>query len=169
MRTLRSLRLKYSRHWNNTKYLVDDLVARHVLRLGLVGEEDAVAKDVVHDFLHVLRRRVGATVHKRVATGGEVQGERRARRGAILDHRVGLARLEYDLEDVVANLLVAVDVVQRGAKRLDVAGSADRLRLRLLGGLGKALHDAPLVGLRRRGGSTRHLNMKRSTCASGSG
>ena len=109
-----------------------------------------MAKNVVHDFLHILRRRVGTTVHKRVAAGGEVQGERRAGRGTVLDHRVGLARLEYDLEDVVANLLVAVDVVQRGAKRLDVAGSANRLRLWLLGSLGKALHDAPLVRLRRR-------------------
>ena len=109
-----------------------------------------MAKDVVHDFLHVLRRRVGASVHERVAARGEVHRERRARACAVLDHRICLARLEDDLEDVVADLLVAVDVVQRGAERLDVAGGADRLRLWLLGVLGEALHDAALVRLRRR-------------------
>ena len=130
--------------------LVDDLVAGDALRLGLVGEEDAVAEDVVHDLLHVLRRRVCAAVQKRVAARGEVEREGRARARAVLDELPGLPRLEDDVEDVVADLLVAVHLLQRGPQRLDVGGRADGLRLGRDGILGEALHYAALVGLRRR-------------------
>ena len=109
-----------------------------------------MTEDVVNDFLHVLRRCIGAPVQQRVAARRQVERERRTRRGAVLDHLVRLARLEHDVEDVVADLLVAIDLLQRRAQGLDVLRRADRLRLRRRGVLRKALHDAALVRLRGR-------------------
>ena len=79
-----------------------------------------MAEDVVRDLLHVLRRRVGPPVQEGVAARGEVEGERGARRGAYLYlllegleplRALGFARDEDDVEDVVRDLLVAIDLL----------------------------------------------------------
>ena len=56
----------------------DDLVARDVLRLGLVREEDPVAQDVRGDFLHVLGNDVAAALQEGVGPGGREERERGA-------------------------------------------------------------------------------------------
>src|SRR5690349_22473914 len=64
-----------------------DLVGVDLLRLRLVGDDDAVAQHVRPDRLHVLRRHVAAPLQERMRLGGERQVERGARRGAVLDQR----------------------------------------------------------------------------------
>src|SRR6185312_3274452 len=64
------------------EHAVHDVLRGHVLRLGLVGEKDAVAQDVVGDLLHVLRHDVAAAAQEREGPRRLREGERRARGGS---------------------------------------------------------------------------------------
>lgn len=75
--------MRILRHWDGIEDFVDDHVGGDVFGLGFVGEDDAVAEDVVDDFLDVLRGGVGAALEEGVAAGGEVECERGARRGPV--------------------------------------------------------------------------------------
>ena len=130
----------------------DDLVGGHFLGLGLVGELDAVAEDVGGDLLDVLGRGVGAAAEHGVGAGGEVEPERRARGGAERDERGevlhaearGLAGGEDEVEEVLADLLVAVHRVEGGAEAVEGAGVEDGLDRRFLQA-GEARHDLALL------------------------
>src|SRR5665811_851049 len=63
-----------SRDFHSLQESLHDLVARHVLGLGLVGEEDTVTQHVRGDVLHVLRHDVAATGEEGTCAG---RGEER--------------------------------------------------------------------------------------------
>src|SRR5262249_42866119 len=93
-----------------------------LLGLGLVGDMDAMAQHVERDLLHVLRRDVGAPVDQRVGARGLGEIERGARARAVGDEvrdgepdLIWLARRLDDVQAVVLDLLVDVDLVERGA------------------------------------------------------
>src|SRR5262245_48061053 len=94
-----------------------------VLRLGLVGQDHAVAQHVHADRLDVLGRDVAAVAQKRMGARGHVQVDRRARAGAEGDEvrqigepvRLRLPAGVDDADDVVADLLVDVDLVHDAA------------------------------------------------------
>ena len=87
-RLARSLaRARGSRHLDDLEDAPDDLLGRDLLGLGLVGEHDAVAEHVGADGLHVLGRDVAAVAQERVRARREVQRDRGARAGAVLDER----------------------------------------------------------------------------------
>src|SRR5437762_3362646 len=81
------------------------LIGVDLLRLGLVGDDDAMAEYVGTDRLDVLRRHVATSLQERVRLGSERQVEGRARRGAVFDERGELqtvcrrlARREHDVD-----------------------------------------------------------------------
>ena len=68
-----------SRHLDDLEDAADDLLGRHLLRVGLVREHHAVAEHVGPDRLHVLGRHVAAVAEERVRARRQVQRDRRAR------------------------------------------------------------------------------------------
>ena len=74
-----------SRHRYRIKNLLNDRIRRHRLRLGFVGQYDAMAEDVRADVFDVLGDHVIAALQERPGLGGEGEENRRARGGAELD------------------------------------------------------------------------------------
>ena len=71
-------------HFDVLEQLAHDRLGGDLLGLGLVGEDDAVAQHVGADRLDVLGRDVAAVAQERVRARRQVQGDRRARAGAVL-------------------------------------------------------------------------------------
>ena len=63
--------MTFLRYWNFADDAVDDGIGADVFGFGFVGEEDAVAQDVVGHVLHVLWGEEGAAVHEGEGAGGE--------------------------------------------------------------------------------------------------
>src|SRR6185295_13238741 len=100
------------------QHAVHHVLGGDVLRLGLVGEQDAVAQDVVGDLLHVLRHDVAAAAQEREGARRLGEGQRGAGRGAEADGvgevgQTGLPRPpggDDEGDDVVPDALVEVDL-----------------------------------------------------------
>src|SRR6185436_6167192 len=108
------------RHFDALEQLADDVLRGHLLGLGLVGDDDPVAEHVDADGLDVLGGDVAATAQEGVGPRGHVQIDRGARAGSVLDQirqlgqavGLGIAGGVDDVDDVVADLLVYVDLAQ---------------------------------------------------------
>src|SRR5690606_6111953 len=115
-----------SRHSYTLEQRIDQLVRRAPRGFGLEAEQDAVAQDVVRDFLDVLGRHVVAAREPRVRTRDAVERDRGARARAVLQHAgeivaVALrrARREHDLHDVLLERLGQMLVEHRETRGHD--------------------------------------------------
>ncbi len=150
------------------------VVGGHVLGLGLVRHDDAMPQHVGADALDVLRRHVAPAFDERVRLRCERQKERRPRRRAVLDERaeveverLGVARRDDEIDDVLLDLVVDVDRVDQLARGDDVGRRDDLVDLPQRFGRSHAIENHPFLLARRV--VTESFNMKRSTWASGSG
>src|SRR5438552_18545138 len=90
-------------HFDFLQNLLNHLLGGQVFRFRLVGQRDAVAEHVVGDGLHVLGSDEAAVAQESVRASRQVQINRRARGGAVLDvaghlfqtRRGRVARSEY--------------------------------------------------------------------------
>src|SRR6185369_2604307 len=116
------------RNLDALEQLAHDGLGRDVLRLRLVGQDHAVAQHVHADRLDVLGRDVAAVAQERVRARRHVEVDGRARAGAERDEvrqigqpvRLRVAARVYDADDVVADLLVDVDLVHHPARLRDL-------------------------------------------------
>src|SRR6185312_11777958 len=107
------------RHFDPLEQLAHHRLGRHLLGLRFVGQDNPVPEDVDADGLDVLGGDVAAVAQEGVRARRQVQVDRRARAGAEGDEvrqivqPVGfrLARGVHDVDDVVADLLVDVDLL----------------------------------------------------------
>ena len=135
---------------------VHDRLARDVLGLGLVGQQDAVAQHVLRDLLDVLGHHVAAAAQEGHGPRGLREGEGGARRGAEGDEgrevdEAHLARVPGGGDEghhVVAEPLVHVDLADPGG---EAAHRVAREHPRHRRGLARdhAVEDLPLLLLRR--------------------
>src|SRR5512139_624239 len=138
----------------------DDLVARHVLRLRLVRQQDAVAQDVERDALDVLGDDVAAPLEEGVRARRREQGQGRAGRRPVRDEvpqlgqlvALRVARGRHQLHEVVLQAIVGIQRPHEGPELADLGRREDGpdggggLRL---GRLAHLLEDLLLLGLRR--------------------
>src|SRR5688500_3024674 len=73
---------------------VDEVVRRELLRLRLVGGDDAVAKDIVGERLHVVGHGVGAAFQERLCSRCLRKRDAGARRGSVGDEGLHLGHAE---------------------------------------------------------------------------
>src|SRR5579862_2889690 len=119
--------------------LADDRLGGDLLGLGLVREDDAVAEHIDAHGLDVLGRDVAAVAQERVRARREVEVDRRTRARAERDEvrelaqavRLGLARRVHDAHDIVADLLVDVDLLDDGARLCNALRGRDGRRAHL--------------------------------------
>src|SRR6266571_1508160 len=113
-----SIRSPSLRDLHPLQHAIHDVLGGDVLRLRLVGQQDAVAQHVVGDLLHVLRHHIAAAAQERERPGRLGKGQGGAGGGAECDRMrdVGEARLpraagrDDEPDDVVPDALVEVDL-----------------------------------------------------------
>src|SRR5262245_30853247 len=137
--------------------LRDDVVGRLALRLGLVRDQDAVAKHVVRDRLDVVRRDVAAARQEGLRLGDLDQRDRGAHRGDVVDQRrqvgqvggLGIARGGDQVDRVALDLVVDEYLARHLARGEDLVGRQHLGRARLGARARHAVDDLDLVVARR--------------------
>ena len=144
-----------SRHRHRIEHLLDDRIRGDGLRLGFVGQNDAVAQHVRAYVFDIFGRDVGAALQERPRLGRQRQKDRRARGGAKLDvmfHvQVVFLRLacgEDHLYNVIAHLVVHVNPVHQLPRLEDFLQPDHRLDRGGGGGEGHAVQDFSFFGFR---------------------
>ena len=87
-----------------------------------------MAENIGGDLLDIEWRGIGAAVQHGVGAGGQIKAQGGARRSAHLNlvgqriklERFGVAGREDDIENVFADLLVAVNLIEDGAQRREI-------------------------------------------------
>src|SRR5580765_5748745 len=130
-----------SRDFDRGQDALDHVIGGQLLRLGLVGQDDAVPEHVRRQLLDVLRDDEAAALQERHGPDRGREVDRSARRGPEADQRLQfrqpvllrLARREHQVEDVVLELAIDVHLPAQLAGLDDVGRLDDRHDRRLAG------------------------------------